>query len=135
MPRLTRWLLKSALLYLVASLLLGVVLAAPHPAALDGLMPVYFHLFMVGWVTQMIFGVAHWMFPRFSPEKPRGNERVAAAACVALNAGLIARALAEPMLGSGPGALWGGILILSGVLQWLGALAFAVGLWPRVKAR
>jgi hypothetical protein len=35
-------------------------------------MPVYLHLFMIGWVTQMIFGVAYWMFPRVSKENPRG---------------------------------------------------------------
>ena len=34
-----------------------------------------------------------------------------------------------------PGGLWAGILILSAVLQWLGALAFAVDTWARVKAQ
>jgi hypothetical protein len=41
----------------VAALLLGVALAAPRAlgllAAVTVLGPVYFHLFMLGWVTQL----------------------------------------------------------------------------------
>jgi hypothetical protein len=135
MPTLTRWFLRSALVYLVVSLVVGVALAIPHDPALDVLTPVYFHLFMVGWVTQTIFGVAYWMFPRFSPDRPRRSEHLALVTYASLNAGLIARAVAEPMLILRPGGLWAGILILSAVLQWLGALAFAVNTWARVKAR
>lgn len=72
MPPLTRWFIKSALVYLTVSLLVGVALTARGTVGLhtvvDALMPVYVHLFMVGWVTQMIFGVAYWMFPRVSKE-------------------------------------------------------------------
>jgi hypothetical protein len=70
MPALTRWFLRSALVYLVAALLVGVALALPHGPALDALAPVWTHLFMVGWVTQTIFGVAYWMFPRCSWARP-----------------------------------------------------------------
>jgi hypothetical protein len=40
---------------------------------------VYVHLFVVGFVAQMIFGVAFWMFPRYSRDEPRGSERLALA--------------------------------------------------------
>lgn len=135
MPTLTRWWLKTALVYLVVSLLAGVALAAPDLPALAALAPVYVHLFMVGWVTQTIFGVAYWMFPRHSKDRPRGSDRFAIATYVALNAGLIARAVAEPMLALRPGVVWAGMLIVSAALQWLAALAFAVSIWPRVKER
>jgi len=73
-PALTRWFIKSALVYLTVSLLVGVALTARGavrlPTVVDALMPVYLHLFMIGWVTQMIFGVAYWMFPRVSKENP-----------------------------------------------------------------
>jgi hypothetical protein len=75
------------------------------------------------------------MFPRFSSEKPHGSERLAVVTYVSLNAGLIVRAVAEPMLAYRPGAPWAGLLIVSGALQWLGAVAFAVNTWPRVKGR
>jgi hypothetical protein len=139
MPLLTRWLLKSALAYLVTSLLIGVTLAAQNalglPSAIAVLNPVYVHLFMVGFVAQMIFGVAFWMFPRYSKDEPRGSERLAFVTYAALNAGLIARTVAEPMLALRPGAVWAAILILSAAFQWFAALAFVVNTWARVKER
>jgi hypothetical protein len=134
-PPLTRWFVKSALVYLVVSLLLGVALTLYHGDAHGALMAVYVHLFMVGWVTQMIFGVAYWMFPRLSRDEPRRSGHLALAIYVTLNAGLIMRAVAEPVLVFRPGGPWAGMLILSGVLQWLAALAFAVNTWARVKVR
>ena len=64
MPLLTRWYIRSALVYLTAALLLAVVLAMPIslPSFIRFMNPAYFHLFLVGWVTQMIFGVIYWMF-------------------------------------------------------------------------
>jgi cbb3-type cytochrome oxidase subunit 1 len=138
-PPLTRWFIKSALVYLVVSLLIGVALAAQGaialPAAVSALMPVYFHLFMVGWVTQIIFGVAYWMFPRVSNDDARGSERLALVTYVTLNLGLIARAIVEPMLALRPAPAWTALLIVSAVLQWLGALAFAANTWRRAKGR
>jgi hypothetical protein len=138
-PTLTRWFIKSALVDLVASLLLAVVVAVPGTAdlspAVAALTPVYIHLFMVGWVAQMIFGVAHWMFPRYSAEAPRGSDALALATYVTLNAGLIERAVAEPMLALRPGPAWGAVLVAAAVLQWLAAVAFTVNTWTRVKAR
>jgi hypothetical protein len=138
-PPLTRWFIKSALVYLVVSLLIGVALAAQGtialPAAVGALMPVYVHLFMVGWVTQIIFGVAYWMFPRVSTDGAHGSERLALVTYVTLNVGLIARAIGEPMLALHPAPAWTVLLIVSAVLQWLGALAFAATTWRRVKGR
>jgi len=65
----------------VAALLAGLGLALGQvvalPPALGALQPLYFHLLMAGWVTQLIFGVVAWMFPQYSSEQPRGNERLA----------------------------------------------------------
>ena len=65
MPPITRLFVRASLLYLVAALLAGVLLALRSivalPSIVGGLTPVYFHLFMVGWVTQLIVGVAYWM--------------------------------------------------------------------------
>jgi hypothetical protein len=135
MPTLTRWFLRSALIYLVVSLLLAIALAVPLGDGLAALAPVYIHLFMVGWVTQMIFGVAYWMFPRLTPAQPHGNEGMALISYVSLNVGLVVRAVAEPLQSLQPRPLWGALLIASGFCQWLGALMFAINTWPRVKTR
>jgi hypothetical protein len=137
MPPLTRWYIKTALAYFVTSLLVGAIVAARPllnlPPALAALAPVYIHLLMVGWITQLIFGVAHWMFPKFSKEMPRGSDQLAVAVYLLLNAGLILRAIGEPLQAFQPDAGWGWLLAISAVLQWLAGMSFVANTWPRVK--
>ncbi|HSB88424.1 MAG TPA: hypothetical protein VLD63_00215 [Anaerolineales bacterium] len=132
MPTLARWYIKTSFAWLALALLLGVVsviLPASWPSA--AFAPVQMHAFVVGWITQLIFGVVYWMFPKASTEHPRGSEGLAAATYVLLNAGLAARAVGEPMAAlGGPGALW---LIGSALMQWLAGLGFVLNTWPRVK--
>lgn len=139
MPRLTRWFAKTSLAYFVAALLAALLLAldevASLPALVGALRPVYFHLFLVGWVTQLIFGVMHWMFPRASHEQPRGREWLIWGVYFTLNVGLLLRALAEPLLTLASPGPWGELLAVSAVLQWLAGLTFVANTWPRVKVR
>ena len=78
MPKLTIWFIRSAVSCLITSLMIGVALALSTvfqlPPIFSTLRPTFFHLFMFGWVTQLIFGVAFWLFPKFSKTQPRGNE-------------------------------------------------------------
>ena len=139
MPPLTRWYVKTAILYLVAALLFGAILAGggvmPLPAFLTLAAPAQVHLFVVGWLTQLIFGIAYWMFPKASAEQPRGNDALAVFTYVALNVGLLARAVAEPWHALSAGSGSGLLLVVSGLLQWLAGLGFAVHAWPRVRGR
>jgi hypothetical protein len=129
-PRLTRWFIRAGLLYLLAALVLGVALGLDPAGLPAGLRPATFHLLVVGWITQLIFGVAHWMFPRESRDRPRGREPLGWAAFALLNGGLLLRLLSEPGL-----ALSGTWLGLAGGLQLVGALCWVVLIWPRVKER
>jgi cbb3-type cytochrome oxidase subunit 1 len=137
MPPLTRWFLKSALVYLVAALLAGALVAARNvwllPPLVSAFTPVYLHLFMVGWVTQLIFGVVFWMFPKYSKEKPRGSETLGWATYLLLNVGLLLRVLGEPLNALQPGTLWGWLLVVSAVLQWLAGFSFVANTWGRVQ--
>ena len=139
MPPITRIYVKTALAFFVLALLAGVLIAIrPLAAAVPyvaGLAPVYFHLFMVGWVTQLIAGIAYWMFPKFTKERPRGYDGLAWATYWLLNVGLLLRVLAEPMQAANPQAWWGWLIVLAAVLQWLGGLAFVANTWPRVKEK
>jgi heme/copper-type cytochrome/quinol oxidase subunit 1 len=139
MPTLTRWFLRLSLIYLVLAVLLGLVIAARAPLGLSfpasAFSPVYFHLFMVGWVAQLIFGVVFWMFPKYTREKPRGSEALGWATFWLLNAGLALRLVAEPAQSINPASLWGWLLAASAVLQWLAGLCFVVNTWARVKER
>ncbi len=139
MPSLTRWYLKSALFYLATALLLAVVLALPVtinlPTFVRYLNPAYFHLFLVGWVTQMIFGVIYWMFPIITRARPRGNEQIGWTSYILLNGGLLLRVIGEPLTRINPEAGFGWLLAVSAWLQWLAALLFVVLAWPRVKEK
>jgi heme/copper-type cytochrome/quinol oxidase subunit 1 len=139
MPRLTRWYIKSALVYLVVALLLGIVLALPNAVTLPPffryLNPAFFHLFLVGWVTQMIFGVIYWMFPIITRARPRGNVRLGWASYILLNVGLLLRVFGEPLTSIRPDAWFGWLLAASALLQWLSAVIFVTLSWPRVKDR
>ena len=139
MPPQTRWHIKSAFVYLAAAMLLGIGLAlgavVQIPVWLAYLSPSFFHLIMVGWVTQMIMGVIFWMFPIVTRARPRGNEKLAWAVYIFLNAGLILRVLCEPLNAMNPWGFWGWGLVVSALLQWVAAVLFVYNSWPRVKER
>ena len=136
MPPLTRWLVKAALVYLVAALALGVAVQIPAVARLPAvavLWPTYLHILVVGWLTQLIFGVAYWLFPRYSAEQPRGSERLGWATFALLNAGLLLRLVGEPRRALGGDAH--AVLLVSAVAQLLAVWGFVLNTWPRVRER
>jgi uncharacterized membrane protein HdeD (DUF308 family) len=127
------------MLYLIAGFALGALLLLNGivrlPAVLLAAQPVYFHLLMVGWITQLIFGVAFWMFPKLSREQPRGSERLGWLSFYCLNAGLLIRAIAEPWnsVAANPVIAW--LLPLAAVLQLIAGWAFVANIWGRVKGK
>ncbi len=129
--------IKTSFVYLVLALLTGVALGLRSALALDwlpaGLTPVYFHLYMVGWVTMLIFGVVYWMFPKYSLEKPRGSGRLGWWVYGLLNVGLALRVLGESL--AQPGSGWGWALVASAALQWLAGAGFVLNTWQRVKEK
>ena len=139
MPSLTRWYIKTGIIYLIAALLLALVLAWPNadnlPPFVRFMNPAYFHLFLVGWVTQMIFGVIYWMFPIITRARPRGPEWLGWASFILLNAGLLLRVVGEPLTGTRPEAGFGWLLAVSALMQWLAAVIFVILAWPRIKER
>lgn len=133
MPLIVRTYIKTALVYLVVSLLVAMIMGfVPQLAPLR---PVYIHLLIVGWITQLIMGVALWMFPKYSREQPRGSETLAWETYALLNMGLVLRAIGEPLLLVQPGYVASGMLALSSVLQLLAGWSFVYNTWDRVKGR
>lgn len=139
MPPLTRWYVRLSFTYLVLALIASMVGTARQPLGLPAwvttLGPVAVHLFVVGWITQMIFGVAYWMFPRRSAALPRGDPAPAVATLVLLNIGLLLRVVAEPWIGMRPSSLAGALLVVSAAAQWLAGGWWVLLMWPRVKER
>ena len=135
MPAEARWFIKTSLVCLALASIggtlffgWGAVREGPPPTWLRNL---HVHLATVGWLINMVFGVALWMFPmpkgamrEFRPRYPRG---LAIACFLAINLGLALRFVAEP---------WGRptLGLASGVLQTGGIVLGAALLWPRIRA-
>lgn len=116
-------------MYLLLSLVVGV--AQP---GFSGTVPwpTYVHLLVLGWLTQLIFGVAHWMFPRPRAMASPWSTRLGWMTYAGLNLGLVLRALAE----SSPAAGWQRPgFVTAAVLQLVAGWAFVVMIWPRLRER
>ena len=138
MPTLTRWFIKTSLVYLALALITGLFLAIQTMFALTafgGLFPIYIHLLVFGWLTQLVFGVVFWMFPKYSTEKPRGSEALGWWTYASLNVVLILRAIAEPIQSVQPNPVTGWILVASAGIQLLAGLTFVINSWDRVRVK
>ena len=139
MPLLTRVYVKTSLAYFLLALLAGLLIALQSAGlarwTLAGIFPVYLHLFVLGWITQLIFGVVYWMFPKFSRDLPRGRVVLAWFAYAALNLGLVLRTVAEPLNAISPSPAPGWALAASALLLWLAGAAFTANTWKRVKEK
>lgn len=130
MPTEARWLIKTALAYFALGLALGVVRAAQSAGLVPGTAAALWlpqlHALTMGWLTQLIFGVAFWLFP--SAEDL--SSLPVWTAYAALNAGLFLRLGCEPAP-SGPTRAWG--LVASAALQWAASLLLVGYFWRRVR--
>jgi hypothetical protein len=137
MPAVTRWMLRSSLIWLAVGMTIQLAspfaTSLPAPLVLAGLRVFEVHALTVGWLTQLVFAVVYWMFPKASLDRPRGNAALAWFTYLCLNVGLILRAVGEPLVALGWATTKAWALPLSAALQWLAVLAFVVNTWPRVK--
>jgi hypothetical protein len=131
MPRLSVWTLRLALVYLLAGFTLGALLLANKgigfDAALWSLLPAHIDFLLLGWTLQLVIGVAFWILPRFSKPPRRGNQKLAWAAIILLNAGIWIDSVGPLFLPPSYLNFIGRGLVL------LAAIAFALHAWPRVK--
>lgn len=130
----TRLFIKTSLLCFALGVVLGGV-ALIHLALAGRALPypvtvAHLHLLLVGWFTNLIFGVAYWLFPRLKGS--RTPERAALWTYGLLNGGLALRMLGEPLHTLEPAPWLAGALALSGLLQIAGALLFVGQIWRRV---
>lgn len=127
MPRLSALAIRAALLYLLIGFTLGALLLANKGVPFGGwvwdLLPAHIEFLLFGWTAQLILGMAYWILPRFSGGS-RGNTRLASAALIALNAGvlLVAFQLA-----------WSGLLVIGRGLEVMAGLLFALHAWSRIR--
>lgn len=139
MPKLSRWFIKAGIFYFVLSLVLAVAIKAQANFqfwdVLNFAEPVFYHTLMVGWITQIIFGVSIWMFPRLTRERPRGSELLGWVSFSCLNSGLLLRVFSEPQVIVNAVNFWTIAILFSAILQWIAGVLYVVIIWGRVKAR
>ncbi len=129
MPRLSRFFIRAALIYLLLGFTIGSLILAgkgvPFMPLVWSLLPVHIEFLILGWLTQLALGVAFWILPRFASAQPRGNERWSWAAFFLLNMGI---ALYSVSVYANPTGLGTGARFL----ELLGFLAYLIGNWRRV---
>lgn len=133
MPRLSIWMVRSALLYLGVGFTFGGVMLFHKGIPIDPgfavwrLWPLHIEFTLIGWTVQLVMGVAFWILPRWQRPHRFGNPAPAWVAFGLINAGVLLVA----------GAAWfswpQGVTLAGRVLELAAVVAFARYIWPRVK--
>lgn len=139
MPKLSVWMVRTALLHLGLGFAFGALAlwnkGLPIAGDLWRLVAVHLDVLLIGWTAQLGMGTAFWILPRFATTqryaqghmKSRfGNVRLAWLAYILVNVGVV--------LAVG-GALFNaaGWVAVGRICELLAVLSFAVHAWPRVR--
>lgn len=136
MPRITRFFIKSGIIYFLFGISLSLIAELPSVQTGNLLLPVYWHMLVIGWITQVIMGVSLWMFPRKQRGKRKEDSIPAVASFWLLNSGLILRFCSEPFLTVFNDSAWvASITVTSSLLQASAFVFYAVEIWPRVRTK
>ena len=150
MPLTSRITVKVSIIYLALGAVLGAVLLInrwlPLGPAIGALRVSHVQFLVVGWLTQFIIGVAWWLFPPLAiglredaplsvrrGQRQRGSEILYWTALVLLNAGILLRALFEPLHGWTGLDLFRTVAGVSGIVLLVAAVLHVVNLWGRVR--
>lgn len=133
MPRLSRVMLRCALVYLWLGFGLGSLLMVwkgqPDwvPDGVGGWLWLHVDWLLMGWMVQLAMGVAYWIFPRLPQTRTRrGRLGLAVGAGVLLNSGVALYTVG--VLGR-----WGVAQTLGLLLQVLAVMAFMGHIAPRIR--
>lgn len=126
MPRVSAWFVRASLCHLVSGFTVGALLLAdkgvPFAPSLWALRSAHVEVLLMGWMVQLVMGVAVWIFPRFALRRaPQRSAVTAWLAFALLNAGVVCVA-------------FGGGWAAAGRLAEIGAaVSFVAHLWGRVS--
>lgn len=136
MPAITRWFIKAGILWFITGMILAFLAELPVLSAGSLLLPVYWHMLVVGWITQIIIGVSIWMFPRKKRDRLKKQSARTVVSFVLLNSGLVLRFMCEPFIPMFRGeSMITLIVIVSSLLQLLGILIYIIEIWPRLQPK
>ena len=139
MPPLVRRFLKTAIVFLLVGIALGLYMLGRRELSGELATPwwtsAHTHSILVGFVMMMIAGVALWMFPRPAKDDTHFDPRLAEGAYWFLTVGTAARLLGEVMrpMSAAAGVRW--TIVAGGVAQALGLALFFWTMWTRIRGR
>lgn len=134
MPLISRTFIKSGMIYFLLSMIAGVLLELGQ-VGIPALLPLFWHMLTLGWITQIIFGVSLWMYPGRKREEGFRAQKWNWLNFYSLNAGLLLRIIAEPQVMGNEGGPWDVLLVFSAVLQLTAGIFYLVEIWPRVQSK
>lgn len=125
-----KYFLKASLLWFSAAILLALLMAlAP---SLTVYRTAHLHMALLGFVTQMIYGVALHVIPRFFGQ-PLVHRRMAELQFWSAQSGLLALALGF-MLRVHGAAVASALIATGGLLSAVGASCFVINVWRTIDA-
>ena len=137
MTTLVRRFLKTGIAFLAIGLLIGGwmmvrrELAGAFPSPY--LVSAHTHAILVGFVMNMILGVALWMFPRPEKGDARYSPRAAEAAYWLVAGGTGARVIGELLRPTVDDAWLRWVVVLAGLAQIAGLATFFHTMWSRIR--
>ena len=128
MSKITVWFIKSALVYFMLAVILGLHMAVSGTTY--PYMPIHAHFNLLGWMSMMIYGVGYHILPRFSG-KPIYSEKIAEWQFWLANVGLIGMALGW-MVRSWQGD--SSMLLIFAIVEAVSSVMFVVNMFKTIKA-
>lgn len=139
MPRESRLFVKTSIVALVLTFFWGAAMAFAEATghAIDPVWAIeHAHLAFVGWLVNIVIGIALWMLPLARDAFPQTQGRYPAwlpfVVWACLNGGLAMRICSEPFVSSNAAAAFA--LGLSAVLQLAAIALFGAVAWARTRA-
>jgi heme/copper-type cytochrome/quinol oxidase subunit 1 len=129
--------IKTAIAFLGLGLAIGVwllvrrELTGQHPNPYET--SAHTHALLVGFVMEMILGVALWLFPRPDKTDTRYSPLLTTIAYWALTAGTLVRVVAELLRAQGPRPELAAAIIAGGIAQTSAILLFFYTMWSRIR--
>ena len=147
MPTTTRVFVRASILYLILGAALGALLLIndwlPLGSAVYYVKPAHVQFLIVGWLTQLILGVAWWLFPPMAfrlrgrdyphGQAQRGSEPLFWVTFALLNAGVLLYAMGGTLYARTGSGFFGGLIFLSSLCLFAAAITFVFNMWSRVR--
>ncbi len=133
MPDLSRYMVRAALIYLLLGFTVGGLLLThkglPFYALMWRWLPIHIEFLLMGWVVQLVMGVAFWILPRNWTKSQRPKVGSVWIAFGLLNLGIWLIVVATLWNANRGLLFWGRVAEVSAVIF------FAVYAWQRVVSR